>query len=50
MTLFSLQFTLTVDGMASKSLRTAFLSTVVEVEAGENAPKTTETLICYTVC
>ena len=36
--------------MASKGLRTAFVSTDTEVEAGDNASQTTETLICYTVC
>lgn len=36
--------------MASKGLRTAFVSTVAEVEAGDKVTHTTETLICYTVC
>jgi len=36
--------------MASKRLRTAFVSTVTEVEAGESDSHNTETLICYTVC
>lgn len=36
--------------MASKGLRTVFVTTVTEVEAGNNVSKTTETLICYTVC
>jgi len=36
--------------MVSKGLRTAFVYTVTEVEAGDNAPKTTETLINYTAC
>jgi len=40
----------TFDGMASKGLRTAFASTVTEVDAGANASQTTEILICYTVC
>ena len=36
--------------MASKGLRTASVSTVTEVDAGDKALHTTETLICYTVC
>jgi len=36
--------------MVSKGLRTAFVSTATEVEAGDNASKTTETLINYTAC
>jgi len=36
--------------MASKGLRNAFVSTVTEVEAGDNVSQTTETFICYTVC
>lgn len=36
--------------MASKGLRTAFVSTVTEDEAGDKVSKITETLICYTVC
>ena len=40
----------TFYGMASKGLRTAFVSTVTEVEAGDKVSHTTETLICYTVC
>lgn len=36
--------------MASKGLRSAFVSTVTKVEAGDKVSHTTETLICYTVC
>jgi len=36
--------------MASKGMRAPFLSSVSEVEAGDNASHTTETLIGYTAC
>lgn len=36
--------------MYLKGLRSAFVSTVTEVEAGDKASNNTETLICYTVC
>ena len=44
-------FTCVTDGgMVTKGLRTAFVSTVTKVEAGDKVSQTTETLICYTVC
>src|SRR5690554_3973196 len=45
-----LKLCITVGGMASKGLRTAVVSTVTKIGAGEEPPKTSETLIGYTAC